>query len=92
MTMHIEQGAIRSAYPLFGNFSAVMRAKFKAWRAQRIERAQIEALAGLDPGILDDIGISVVNADKPFLPVLNPYGIVADALFAPRKRNVSSEF
>jgi uncharacterized protein YjiS (DUF1127 family) len=83
MTMHLEQSAIR---PPFTRLTAAIRARFKAWREQRAERAQIDALEALGPEILDDIGIRIVKGDKPanFLPVFNPYGIVAAAVFAPR--------
>jgi uncharacterized protein YjiS (DUF1127 family) len=91
MTTHFEQGEIRSAGSPFANLSAVIRAKFKAWREQRVERAQIEALEALGPEVLDDIGVRIVNAEKPanFVPVLNPYAIVVAALFAqgPTKRD-----
>jgi hypothetical protein len=92
MTMHTEQSAIRSAGYPFADLFAPIRAKYMTWRAQRIERAQSEALAGLDSQILDDIGVSIVNDDRHLLPVFSPYGIVAAEVFAPRKRDESSEF
>jgi len=90
MNTHVEHGMIRSAgFPLFGNLSAVIKAKFKAWRAQRIERVQIEALKALDPEVLDDIGVSFGKGDKApfFLPVVNPYAIVVAALIASRPQD-----
>lgn len=84
MTMHLEQSAIR---PPFSGLAAAIRAKFKAWREQRAERAQIEALQALGPEVLDDIGVRILADEKSahFIPVLNPYGIVAAAVFAPRQ-------
>jgi hypothetical protein len=84
MTMHVEQGGIRSVrYPAFSNLSAVIRVKFREWRAQRMERAQIQALEALGPEILDDIGVRIEKAERPlnFIPVVNPYGILAAAVF-----------
>jgi hypothetical protein len=87
MTTHVEHGAIRSVgYPSSGNFAQAIWASFKAWRQERRERAEIEAVAALDPQILDDIGAGIAKAERPssFVPVLNPYAIVVDAVFAPR--------
>jgi len=83
MTMHLEQSAIG---PPLSRLTAAIWARFQAWREQRAERAQIEALEALGPEVLDDIGIRIVKADKPanFIPVFNPYGIAAATVFAPR--------
>lgn len=88
MTMHTEQSAIRSAGYSFADLFALIEAKYRTWRAQRIERAAIEALQALGPEILEDIGVRILDADKPagFIPVLNPYAIVAAAVFAPGRR------
>jgi hypothetical protein len=84
MTMHVEHGTI----PATSSLLDAIWAKFKAWRAQRIERAQIEALEACEPGILENIGARHGKAEIPphFIPVCNPYGIVAAAVFAPRPR------
>jgi len=81
MTTHV-RSAISS--PLSALYAAI-RAGFKAWRQQRAEQVQIEALEALGPEVLDDIGIKIVK-DKPtnFVPVYDPYGIVASAVFAPK--------
>jgi hypothetical protein len=87
MTTHVEHGTIRSAgLPPFTNLTAAIRTRFKAWRAQQIERAQIEALEALAPEILDDIGVRIAKAANPpnFIPVFNPYALVVAAVFAPR--------
>jgi hypothetical protein len=86
MTTHVEHGTIHSAgFPLFSNLNAAIRAKFQAWRARQIERAQIEALEALGPEILDDIGVSIVKADK--LPksraLSHPYVIAVTAMCTP---------
>ncbi|WP_119272008.1 hypothetical protein [Taklimakanibacter deserti] len=87
MATHVEHGTIRQAgSPLFTHLAAALRAKVKAWRAQRIERAQTEALKALDPEVLDDMGVSFGKDDKApfFLPVVNPYAIVVTALMTSR--------
>ncbi len=84
MTVHLEQSAIR---PPFSGLAAAIREKFRAWREQRVERCQIEALQALGPEVLEDFGAKILAAEKPtnFIPVMNPYGIVAAAIFAPRQ-------
>lgn len=85
MTTHVEHGTIRSdGFSLFGNVNAEVRARYKAWRAERARHEQIEALRALGPDILDDIGVSLEKPRDPahLIAVFNPYAIVVSALYA----------
>jgi hypothetical protein len=89
MTTHVEHGTIHSAgFTLLSKLSAAIGAKYKAWRAQQIERAQIEAVKALGPEILEDIGVSFDKGDEPpnLIPVLNPYALVVAALITPQRK------
>ncbi|MGE0241632.1 MAG: hypothetical protein AB7F09_18165 [Parvibaculaceae bacterium] len=92
MNTHGEHGAIRSAgFLLFNNLTALIGARLKAWRAQRLERAQIAALEALGPEILDDIGVSIVTVGRQpkSMAACHPHLIAATALGAskPTKRD-----
>jgi uncharacterized protein YjiS (DUF1127 family) len=79
MNTHVEY---RTRFALFSRLTAMMSAKFKAWRAQQIERLEIEALEALGPELLDDIGVRIVKVGKPpkSIAVCNPYAISVAAL------------
>lgn len=84
MNTHVEHSVVvhPASQPLLSRLAARLSARFKAWRAQQIERAEIEALEALGPEMLDDIGVSIVKSGKPpkSIAVCNPYLIATKAL------------
>ncbi len=90
MNTHAEHHApVRSGVlALLDKFHALMITTFKTWRAQQIERAELEALEALGPEVLEDIGVSLVETGRPpkSVAVCHPYVIAAGALSATRSK------
>ena len=85
MNTHVEHGTIRSVrFSIINSLNAMLR----AWRIQRLERAQIEALEALGPEVLDDIGVRIVKDGMPprSAVVSHPYVVAANAFGASTKR------
>jgi hypothetical protein len=84
MNTHVEQ---RTRSTLWSNLASAIVSRFKAWQAQRIERANIEALEALGPEVLDDIGVTIVRDGKRARSIAscNPHAIAMEALSRPKK-------
>jgi hypothetical protein len=84
MSTHVEHRAIARPpqLSLFSRFTTWLGAGFKTWRAQQIERANIEALAALGPDLLNDVGVTIHKAGKPpkSIAICNPHLIAMDSL------------
>lgn len=84
MNTHVEHSTIArpASSTLLSRLLAKVSARFKAWRAQQIERSEIEALEALGPEALDDIGVTIKKVGKPpkSMAVCNPYLIATKAL------------
>lgn len=84
MTTHVEHRTtvVQPRFTLLRRFAALLGTRFKAWRAQQIERSEIEALEALGPDVLNDIGVTIVKTGKPPRPiaVCNPHVIAAAVL------------
>jgi uncharacterized protein YjiS (DUF1127 family) len=87
MTTHIEQRT--TIRPASRGLASAILVLFKAWRARRIERANIEALEALGPELLDDIGVTIVRDGREVkaFAACNPHAIAMDALSRPKKRS-----
>jgi len=85
MNTHIEQRA--TVRPAGRGLASAILALFKAWRARRIERANIEAPEALGPELLDDIGVTIVRDGRQATAFAscNPHAIVMEALSRPER-------
>lgn len=90
MNTHVEhRTTVRpGVLALLDKFTALTSAKFKAWRAQRIERAELEALEALGPEVLDDIGVTIMKTGKPprSMAVCSPHLIATTALYETKSK------
>jgi hypothetical protein len=86
MNTHLEQ---RTGTTLWSNLASAIVTRFQAWKAERIERANIEALEALGPEVLDDIGVTIVRGGKQVkaFTSCNPHAIAMEALSRPKKRS-----
>lgn len=94
MTMHVDRSVVirPPGATFFGRLMSFASAELRAWRAQRIERANFEALQALAPELLDDIGVKIVTTGRPVKSMATCHShVIAATLFAaqPTKRGES---
>lgn len=94
MTMHVDRSVVirPPGATFFGRLMSFASAEFSAWRTQRIERANLEALQALGPELLDDIGVKIMTTGRPAksVAVCHAHVIAATLLAAqPTKRGES---
>lgn len=84
MNTHVEHSVV--VRPAGQTLLSRLAARFKAWRTQQIERAEMEALEALGPEVLDDIGVRIVKTGRPpkSIAICNPHVLAAATLSTAR--------